>query len=76
MLTALDFANRKDEITKQLVEAAERAGFFTLIDHGITKDEIEAEFSVSREFFNLPAEVEGKTAHDTSTNNGWEYKVC
>jgi isopenicillin N synthase-like dioxygenase len=70
-----DFENRKEEITKQLVEAAELAGFFTLVDHGITKDEIESEFKVSREFFALPPEVKGKTPHSTSDNNGWEYKA-
>lgn len=38
-------------------------------------EEIEAEFEISKSFFDLPAEVKGKTPHDTKTNNGWEYKV-
>jgi len=38
-------------------------------------EEIEAEFAISKGFFDLPAEVKGKTPHDTKTNNGWEYKV-
>jgi hypothetical protein len=71
----LDFEQRKDEITAQLIEAAEYAGFFTLIDHDISKEEIEAQFSISKAFFDLPADVKGKTPHDTKTNNGWEYKV-
>jgi hypothetical protein len=71
-----DFDNRKEDITRQLIEAAETAGFFTLVDHGISKDEIEREFDVSRRFFALSAAIKGKTPHDRSTNNGWEYKVC
>lgn len=70
-----DYENRKDEITKQLVHAAETAGFLTLVDHGITIDEIEAQFAISKSFFDLPAEIKSKTPHDTRTNNGWEYKV-
>jgi isopenicillin N synthase-like dioxygenase len=71
----VDFDNRKEEITKQLVDAAETAGFFTLVDHGITIAEIEKQFALSKAFFDLPAEVKGKTPHDTKSNNGWEYKV-
>src|SRR5690242_5448416 len=71
----LDFDHRKEEITKQLVDAAEHAGFFTLVDHGISVDEIEAQFSISKTFFDLSPETKGKTPHDKSTNNGWEYKA-
>jgi isopenicillin N synthase-like dioxygenase len=58
-----------------LIAAAENAGFFTLVDHGISIEEIERQFSISKKFFDLPAEVKAKTPHDTKTNNGWEYKV-
>ena len=71
----LDFEHRKGEITKQLIDAAEYAGFFTLVDHGISKEEIEAQFAISKAFFDLPAELKGKTPHDPKSNNGWEYKV-
>lgn len=72
---AKDFTSRKDEIRKLLVDAAENAGFFTLVDHGISIAEIEQQFAISKSFFDLPAETKAKTAHDTKTNNGWEYKV-
>ncbi|KAL2826775.1 iron/ascorbate family oxidoreductase [Aspergillus pseudoustus] len=75
VISLKDFENRKDEITKQLIDAAEYVGFFSLVDHGISKDEIETQFAVSRSFFDLPAETKGKTPHDTKTNNGWEYKA-
>ncbi len=57
------------------MNAAETAGFLTLVDHGISVEEIEAQFSISRAFFDLPKEAKGKTPHSTVTNNGWEYKV-
>lgn len=70
-----DFDKRKTEITQQLLDAAETAGFLTLIDHGITVEEIDRQFAISKAFFDLPAEVKGKTPHSTKTNNGWEYKA-
>ncbi|KAJ5635896.1 uncharacterized protein N7484_009209 [Penicillium longicatenatum] len=70
-----DFDKRKEDITTQLIEAAEHAGFFMLIDHGISKEEIEAQFAISKAFFDLPMETKAKTPHDTASNNGWEYKA-
>jgi len=70
-----DYESRREEITKQLVEGAETAGFLTLVDHGITIEEIESQFAISKSFFDLPPEIKGKTPHQRETNNGWEYKV-
>jgi len=73
--TCIDFERRKEEIIEQLVEAAENAGFLTLVDHGISVDEIEAQFAISRAFFGLSLETKGKTPHSRKTNNGLEYMV-
>ncbi|KID73315.1 hypothetical protein MBR_07191, partial [Metarhizium brunneum ARSEF 3297] len=73
--TLVGFDRRKEEIKKQLLEAAEVTGFFTLVDHGITIDEIEAQFRAAENFFTLPAKVKDKVRHDPRTNNGWEYKA-
>ncbi|KAJ5896567.1 uncharacterized protein N7473_005966 [Penicillium subrubescens] len=75
VISLRDFEQRRDEITAKLIEAAENDGFFTLVDHGISKSEIEAQFSISKTFFDLPAEIKSKTAHDPITNSGWEYKA-
>jgi len=32
-----DFEDRIDEITEQLIHAAENVGFFTLVNHGLSK---------------------------------------
>ncbi|OKL59496.1 hypothetical protein UA08_05286 [Talaromyces atroroseus] len=70
-----DYESRREEITKQLVEAAETAGFLTLIDHGITIEEIEAQFALSKAYFDLPKEIKDKVPHNLTTNNGYEYYV-
>ena len=71
----LDFNQRKEEITKQLVDAAENSGFLMLVDHGISIDEINQQFAISKAFFQLPHEIKGKTAYDINQGLGWEYKV-
>lgn len=73
--SSIAFEARKEQITKELVEAAEGAGFFTLVDHGISVDEINRQFAISEAFFKLPQEVKAQIPHDLYTNNGWEYKV-
>ncbi|KAF4771406.1 hypothetical protein N7455_007890 [Penicillium solitum] len=75
VISLKDFDKRKEEIISQLLNAAENAGFFTLVDHGISKEEIEAQFAISKAFFDLPAEEKAKTPHNPKTNNGWEYKA-
>ncbi|KAH8598162.1 hypothetical protein B0O99DRAFT_507058 [Bisporella sp. PMI_857] len=66
-----DFESRVDEITAQLVHAAETDGFFGLINHGITLSDIEYMFETSQSFFNLPDEVK-KTVPFTTMNAGYE----
>ncbi|KAF9893444.1 hypothetical protein FE257_010756 [Aspergillus nanangensis] len=75
VISLKEFNSRKNEITQQLVNAAESAGFLTLIDHGITIEEIEQQFAISKGFFGLPHDIKGKTPHSTESNNGWEYKA-
>ncbi|EOO02169.1 putative gibberellin 20- protein [Phaeoacremonium minimum UCRPA7] len=70
-----DFENRKEEITRQLVDAAENTGFFTLVDHALSVEEIEAQFAISKSFFALPSEVKRKTKHDPKTALGYENKA-
>ena len=50
-----EFSSRIDEITAELVEAAENVGFFSIVDHGISKDEVNSIFEQSARFFNLPS---------------------
>ncbi|KAH8680959.1 iron/ascorbate family oxidoreductase [Xylariales sp. PMI_506] len=73
VISLKDFEIRKEDITKELVAAAEHAGFLTLVDHGITIEEIEAQFAISQAYFGLPLETKSKIPHQLTTNNGFEY---
>ncbi|KAJ5170044.1 uncharacterized protein N7500_002827 [Penicillium coprophilum] len=66
-----DFEDRIDEITDQLIKSAENVGFFTLIGHGISEEDIESMFAISKSFFDLPDEVKA-TVPWNPNNVGWE----
>lgn len=66
-----DFETRIDEITSQLVHAAETDGFFGLTNHGISLPEIEHMFDTSASFFSLSDETKA-TVPFTTKNAGWE----
>ncbi|KAL3477336.1 hypothetical protein BJX99DRAFT_226399 [Aspergillus californicus] len=66
-----DFDQRIDEITAELINAAENVGFFTITDHGISVDEIEGMFATAESFFALPDSVKG-TVPWNPNNVGWE----
>ncbi|KAJ5808113.1 hypothetical protein N7474_009382 [Penicillium riverlandense] len=66
-----DFENRMDEITAALIHAAENVGFFTLVDHGLSKEDIDTMFATSKSFFDLPDETKA-TVPWNSNNVGWE----
>jgi len=69
------FAERKAEIQQQLVEAAETAGFFTLEDHGLFIQDIEAQFQIARNFFDLLYETKQQASpFEKTKNTGYEYK--
>lgn len=66
-----DYETRIDEITSQLVAAAESDGFFAITNHGITEQEIETQFDAAARFFSLPDEVKA-TVPFSHRNSGWE----
>ncbi|KAJ6095444.1 hypothetical protein N7486_006190 [Penicillium sp. IBT 16267x] len=66
-----NFDNRIDEITTELVNAAGNVGFLTLIDHGLSKEDIESIFMTSKSLFELPDETK-KTVPWNTNNVGWE----
>lgn len=66
-----DFPDRIDEITSELIKAAENEGFFSLTDTEISIGDIDSIFATSASFFALPDEVKG-TVPFTPRNVGWE----
>jgi isopenicillin N synthase-like dioxygenase len=67
-----NFDSRVDDITKELVDAAENHGFFCIVDHGISRDSIDAIFDQSSRFFSQPDEVKSRVPFSPQHNAGWE----
>jgi len=70
-ISLADFNYRVEDITAQLVHAAETDGFWSLTDTGISATEIDHIFSVSERFFALP-DTTKSTVPFTHRNVGWE----
>ncbi|KAF2108581.1 hypothetical protein BDV96DRAFT_262460 [Lophiotrema nucula] len=67
-----DFDSRIDEITSELVQAAENVGFFCVVDHGISSEAVNRIFDQSARFFNQPEGVKGRVPFSPQHNAGWE----
>ncbi|KAF2242835.1 Clavaminate synthase-like protein [Trematosphaeria pertusa] len=67
-----DFDARIDEITKELVDAAENVGFFCVVDHGIPRSSVDNIFDQSARFFNQPDNVKAYVPFSPQHNAGWE----
>ncbi len=55
-----------------LWRAATDSGFFQLENHGFSREEMDAAFAASREFFALPESVKAQYPLRGSSNAGWE----
>lgn len=67
-----DFPNRINEITAQLVEAAEKVGFFCIVDHGISREQVDEMFDNSAAFFNQDDSIKAQVPFSPVNNAGWE----
>ncbi|EOA88847.1 uncharacterized protein SETTUDRAFT_106403 [Exserohilum turcica Et28A] len=67
-----DFDTRVDEITQELVDAAEKHGFFCVVDHGISRDSIDGIFNQSSRFFDQSDDVKSRVPFSPQHNAGWE----
>ncbi|KAF5006946.1 hypothetical protein FDECE_6704 [Fusarium decemcellulare] len=66
------FESRIDEITAEVMDAAENIGFFSIVDHGISKEAVDAIFDQSARFFNQPDHVKCLVPFSPKHNAGWE----
>ncbi|KAF2732399.1 oxidoreductase domain-containing protein [Polyplosphaeria fusca] len=67
-----DFNSRVDDITRELVNAAENVGFFCIVDHGISRATIDRIFDQSARFFNQDESVKARVPFSAKYNAGWE----
>lgn len=71
-ISLADFDSRIDDITQQLVNAAEHVGFFCIVNHGISVADVDAMFDQSAKFFALDDSVKAKVPFSSQHNAGWE----
>lgn len=71
-ISLANYQERIDEITAELVAAAENEGFFCVVDHGISAEEIDAIFAQSARFFSLPDDTKAAVPFSSAHNAGWE----
>jgi len=67
-----DFDSRVNDITRELVDAAENHGFFCIVDHGISRESIDGIFNQSSRFFNQPDSTKSRVPFSPQHNAGWE----
>ncbi|KAK6543081.1 hypothetical protein TWF694_007004 [Orbilia ellipsospora] len=71
-----DWENRKNEIQKEIMHAAENVGFFIIKDQDTpSRADIEEIFKTSEAFFQLSDEVKGQTPFIREQNTGWEKRA-
>ena len=71
-ISLCDFDNRIDDITAELLNAAENVGFFTIVDHGISRETVDQIFDQSVRFFNQPDDIKARVPFSPQHNAGWE----
>ena len=63
-----------DEIAEELFQAATTVGFFTVVNHGVSKKLILSAFTASEQFFDQsPEEKQAQSPFDKRLNSGYEY---
>ncbi len=69
-----NFAQRREEISEQLWQAATQIGFFQLTNHGISEQEIASAFNEAKRFFELPEATKAQFPRPKGVNAGWESR--
>ncbi|KAH6649194.1 hypothetical protein BKA67DRAFT_522559 [Truncatella angustata] len=78
-LDCADFAGedpiKQNEFCLKLVDSLSTLGFFKVINHGISVEEIKDAFEWSKKFFDLPLETKLKVAHPAEANPHRGYSI-
>jgi len=71
----IDLSKSDDECLSEILRACEEIGFFKLINHGISEEDIDYMFGLNKQFMQLPQEVkEASCPFDRDEIRGYEYK--
>lgn len=72
-IPVIDMTAPKEVIAEQMWNAARTVGFFTIINHDILEQDIDAIFALSEEFFDQHPSEKGTVPFDRDRNSGYEY---
>ena len=73
-LSDFDNAGGKERLAKQLFDAVQNIGFFYVIGFGLSQDEVDHQFAIGKEFFNLPMEEKLRFRADLENGGYNGYK--
>ena len=73
-LSDFDNPGGKERLAKQLFEAVQNIGFFYVIGFGLSQDEVDHQFAIGKELFNLPTEEKLKFRADLEHGGYNGYK--
>ncbi|KIW29596.1 uncharacterized protein PV07_05402 [Cladophialophora immunda] len=73
-LSKFDQPGGKQELATQLFDAVNRIGFFYIINFGLTQEEVDRQFSLCKQVFNLPTEEKLKYRADLENGGYNGYK--
>ena len=64
-------APANDDVVTAVADAAERFGFFQVVNHGISNDQVDAIWSATRSFFALPIEEKRTISRSKQNSRGY-----
>ncbi|KAI9733989.1 MAG: hypothetical protein M1834_002646 [Cirrosporium novae-zelandiae] len=73
-LSQFDKPGGKQKLAAQLFDAIQKIGFFYIINFGFTQEEVDYQFAIGREFFELPTEEKLKYRADLEHGGYNGYK--
>ncbi|KAK5082348.1 hypothetical protein LTR05_007494 [Lithohypha guttulata] len=73
-LSDFDKSGGKERLTKQLFSAVQNIGFFYVINFGLSQDEVDRQFAIGKELFNLPTKEKLKFRADLENGGYNGYK--
>ncbi|KAK6214136.1 hypothetical protein LQW54_004738 [Pestalotiopsis sp. IQ-011] len=73
-LSQFDQPGGKEKLAKQLAEAIEKIGFFYITDFGLTQEQVDRQFAIGKEVFQLPTEEKLKYRADLENGGYNGYK--
>jgi isopenicillin N synthase-like dioxygenase len=73
-LSTFDAPGGKEALAKQLSDALQNIGFFYIVNFGFTQEQVDRQFAIGKELFELPTEEKLKYRADLENGGYNGYK--